>query len=69
MEVKRFWILFRAYLITAVIVFAIGTIFYSWICIFPATAGTITCFLWYKEVKKKLKQLGHIPNHGESLKE
>ena len=59
-EVLRFWLYFKLYLISLVVVFIIVTIFCSWICIFPATAGIVVIILWYRHAKKALKQKGLV---------
>ena len=56
----RFWLYFKLYLISIVILFIASSIFCSWICIFPATVGIITVILWYRHAKKTLKQKGLI---------
>jgi len=61
----RFWLYFKLYLIAVAIVFIVGAIFCSWICIFPSTAGVITVVLWYRHAKKELKQKGVLNSKQE----
>jgi hypothetical protein len=56
-ESLRIWLYFRIYIISTIVFFIIGSLLFgSLIAIIPATIGIITCMLWYKSVKKCLKE-------------